>query len=51
MDENVLSPNSRRATPTETDLLFKSQYRTPYKEVTAPDKAERLPETVVVAVG
>lgn len=51
MDENVLSPHSRRVTPTETDLLFKSQHRTPNKEVTAPDKAERLPETVVVAVG
>lgn len=51
MDENVLSPHSKRVTETETDLLFKSQHRTLNKEVTAIEKAERLPETVVVAVG
>lgn len=45
MDENVLSPHSRRVTATETDLLFKSQHRTPNKEVTALEKAEGLPET------
>lgn len=45
MGENVLSPHSRGVTPTETDLFSKAS--------TGPlnrEKAERLPETVVVVV-